>query len=146
MKRSIFTVITLLSVVLFSCGAPENSTSKQGNGSEQTAKAGAYSNVSVADLRAANESAEDVIILDVRTPGEVSQGHVQNSINMDINGRTFSQQADKLDKSKTVYVYCRSGHRSQTASKALVKMGFTDVRNVEGGFLAWEQKGYKSVK
>ena len=146
MKRSIFTVITLLSVVLFSCGAPENSTSKQGNGSEQTAKAGAYSNVSVADLRAANESAEDVIILDVRTPGELSDGYVENAINIDVNNSNFKSKASELDKSKTVYVYCRSGHRSQSASKALVKMGFTDVRNVEGGFLEWADKGYKLVK
>jgi len=143
MKRIVISLALIVSFVFTSCGSEGASTN--GNQTSQKSKQGTYSNVSVTDLNTA-ASSDDIVILDVRTPGEVSQGHVQNSINMDINGRTFSQQADKLDKSKTVYVYCRSGHRSQTASKALVKMGFTDVRNVEGGFLAWEQKGYKSVK
>lgn len=143
MKKVLLSLVLVVSFVLTSCGS--EGTSSSGNQTSQETKKGTYSNVSVSDLNGVATD-ETIVILDVRTPGEVAQGYVENAINIDVNGSTFSQQAEKLDKSKTVYVYCRSGHRSQTASKALVKMGFTDVRNVEGGFLAWEQKGYKSVK
>lgn len=146
MKKSIFTVFALFSIVLISCGAPGNSSSNNGDGTEQTAKKGDYTNVSVSDLKAANESKEEIIILDVRTPGELAGGYVENSINMDVNNSNFKSKAADLDKTKTVYVICRSGHRSQTASKALIEMGFSDVRNVEGGFLDWAKKGYPSVK
>lgn len=146
MKRSIFTIIILFSVMLISCGAPENSTSNADQTIDQVIKKGEYSNVSVSDLKAANEGSEEVIILDVRTPGELADGYVENAINLDINNSNFKSKAAELDMSITVYVYCRSGHRSQTAGKTLIKMGFADVRNVEGGFLDWADKGYKSVK
>lgn len=132
----------MVSFVAVSCG---NAESNAGQSGEQTTS-GVYSNVSVTDLNNAISSKEDIIILDVRTPGELKSGYVENALNVDINGSTFKTQAAKLDKTKTVYVYCRSGHRSQTASKSLINMGFTDVRNVEGGFIEWSQKNFKIVR
>lgn len=138
-KTIFFITAILLGFVSISCsnGAESQTT-------EQSAKT--YSNVSVSDLNGVVEGGGDVIILDVRTPSEVSEGYVKNAQNLDINGSTFKQQAEQLDKSKTVYVYCRSGHRSQIASNKLIEMGFSDVRNVEGGFLAWADKGYQIIK
>tara|TARA_R110002050_G_scaffold195593_1_gene330445 strand:- start:42514 stop:42957 length:444 start_codon:yes stop_codon:yes gene_type:complete len=127
-------------VIAVSCQSGESNTSA----GQQVA--GSFSNVSVSDLNTAIASEKNILVLDVRTPQEVSQGYVANALNIDVNGATFTQQAKELDKTKTIYVYCRSGHRSQNASKQLVNMGFTDVRNVEGGFIAWSEKGYKSVK
>jgi rhodanese-related sulfurtransferase len=145
MKKRVISIVAILSLFIISCGGTQIDASEQGSQTHQV-KAGEYSNVTVADLKSANEGSEEIIVLDVRTPGELKGGYVENAINMDINNGSFNARASKLDKSKTVYVYCRSGHRSQTASKALIKMGFTDVRNVKGGFLAWEKQGYKSVK
>ena len=144
MKGIIIFIITVISFVAISCGNAENSQTPNGSKVEQTK--GTFKNVSVTDLNTAISENNKVIMLDVRTPGEVSQGYVENAINIDINNSDFKSKVTDLDKSKTVYVYCRSGHRSQTASKVLVDMGFSDVRNVEGGILAWSQKGYKTVK
>jgi rhodanese-related sulfurtransferase len=138
-KAVFFSAIMLLGFVSISCnGGTSQETSQTSNK--------AYTNVSVNDLNTVVQANEDVIVLDVRTPSEVSEGYVNNALNLDVNGSTFKQQAQELDKTKTVYVYCRSGHRSQIASKTLMDMGFTDVRNVEGGFMAWIQNGYQIIK
>lgn len=145
MKRIIISLLVIIPFIAMSCGAGEES---KGGFSEQKQeqKSGQLTNVSVTDLNSAIAKGGEFNILDVRTPGEVANGYIDGAENIDINNSNFKSKASDLDKSKTVYVYCRSGHRSQNASKVLVSMGFTDVRNVEGGFMAWSQKGYKSVK
>ena len=50
---------------------------------------------------------------------------------------TVEAQAGHLGRSAPVHVICRSGNRSRTASQTLFKLGFKDVRNVEGGILVW---------
>ncbi|MDX2007884.1 MAG: rhodanese-like domain-containing protein [Meiothermus sp.] len=99
---------------------------------------GSYKNVGVGDLQAASEPGR--VVLDVREPHEYAEGHVAGSRLLPL--ATVEAQAGQLDKSAPVYVICRSGNRSKTASEALVKMGFKDVRNVEGGILAWAAAGY----
>jgi rhodanese-related sulfurtransferase len=43
----------------------------------------------------------------------------------------------KLNKNKPVYVYCRSGARSQRAARKLVEMGFLKIYDLEGGYMSW---------
>lgn len=143
MKKYIVSLVIVASFIAISCGTAETSN-HTGTNTEQVS--GTYSNVSVTELNNAVNQGSDIIVLDVRTPGEVAQGYVSSAQFMDINNANFRSQATNLDTSKTVYVYCRSGVRSQKASKVLIDMGFTDVRNVEGGFNAWLQSGYKTVK
>jgi len=144
MRKFSYKTIFFISAILLGFVSISCSNGAESQTTEQSAKT--YSNVSVSDLNGVVEGGGDAIILDVRTPSEVSEGYVKNAQNLDINGSTFKQQAEQLDKSKTVYVYCRSGHRSQIASNKLIEMGFSDVRNVEGGFLAWADKGYQIIK
>lgn len=145
MKKLILSIVAIVSFVALSCGQAENKNAVNSSSTpEQTS--GTFKNVSVSDLDWAISSKEDLVILDVRTPGELTQGYVENAVNIDVNNSNFRSQAADLDKSKTTYVYCRSGIRSQTASKILIELGFTDVRNVEGGFNAWQEKGYKIAK
>jgi len=145
MKRIIVSILAIVSFVAMSCGTAETADGSKST-QVQDQKSATFTNASVTDLNGAIEKGEDIIILDVRTPGEFSQGYIENAILMDINNASFRSKAAELDKSKIIYVYCRSGHRSQTASKALIDMGYPDVINVEGGFIAWTQKNYKSVK
>lgn len=80
---------------------------------------------------------ENPTILDVRTPGEFGEGHIQNALNIDWNGASFDAQVSKLDKNKTVFVYCLSGGRSGSAASQLRSNGFKNVLELDGGMMAW---------
>ena len=89
---------------------------------------------------------EDVQLIDVRTPEEYSDGHIENSQNIDFKSPTFGEDILVLDKSKPVIVYCKSGKRSGNSSKILMKAGFIKVYDLEGGILEWKEKGLEVVQ
>ncbi len=101
-----------------------------------------FRNVSVTDLK--NASEPDKIILDVRTQGEYDEGHVEGVVLIPV--QQLADRLDELPKDKPLYVICRSGNRSMTASEILEKAGFKDIRNVQGGILAWQRAGYPVVR
>ncbi len=90
------------------------------------------------------EEAEEVIangatILDVRTEGEFSEGHISGAINMEI-GEMSEEEIEKLDKEKSYLLYCRSGGRSSRATQILDFLDFKNVYNLEGGYMEWVKK------
>ncbi|MFZ7114193.1 MAG: rhodanese-like domain-containing protein [Bacteroidota bacterium] len=87
-----------------------------------------------------------VVVLDVRTPVEYSEGHIANSVNIDYNADDFATRLDGLDKNKKYEVYCRSGKRSAAATKLMEEKGFKNVHDLQGGILKWESMGYPTVK
>lgn len=81
----------------------------------------------------------NAVLLDVRTEGEYYQGHIPNSILIDIyKGQGFIYKIDELDKSKNYYVYCRSGARSGQACRIMNKLGFENAYNLVGGIINWK--------
>ena len=81
------------------------------------------------------------ILLDVRTPKEYSEGHLANARQLDyLNTETFDAGIKQLDKSRTYYIYCRSGRRSHGACLKMKKQGFK-VYDMEGGILNWTKLG-----
>ena len=67
-----------------------------------------------------------VQLVDVRTSEEYQSGHIKKAVNIDVmNAVNFERAFDKFDKNKPVYLYCRSGARSQKAASKLVNMGFS---------------------
>lgn len=101
-------------------------------------KASAYKNVAVSDLHRASEA--EYVLLDVRQPDEYAEGHVQGSRLIPLG--ELEARVSQLPDDKPIYVICRSGNRSRTASQILNKAGKKDVRNVQGGMLAWVAAGY----
>lgn len=85
-------------------------------------------------------------LVDVRTPEEYSVSHLKNAQNICVTDDDFQKQVGVLDKSKPVYVYCRSGKRSARAAKILKEMGFTQVYDLEGGIMEWEENQLETVK
>ncbi|HJR99622.1 MAG TPA: rhodanese-like domain-containing protein [Flavobacterium sp.] len=79
-------------------------------------------------------------ILDVRTPSEFTEGHIEKATNIDWLGENFIKDSEKLDKNKTVYVYCKSGRRSLKASEKLAELGFKNIYNLDGGYLKWSSE------
>jgi rhodanese-related sulfurtransferase len=85
---------------------------------------------------------EDVQLVDVRTPEEYSEGYIENSQNIDFNSPTFDQDITKLDKTKPVILYCRSGARSAKCSKKLQDAGFVKIYDLVGGISKWKHEGF----
>ena len=91
-----------------------------------------------------NEYATQIITnnikpIDVRTASEYASGHIKSAINVDLfKASNFKNYFEKLDKEKAVYVYCRSGARSQKAARKLLNMGFEQVYDLRGGYNAWK--------
>jgi rhodanese-related sulfurtransferase len=92
-----------------------------------------------------NKSNSKFVILDVRTSDEFSDGHIENSINIDFYSETFSEDLDKLDKNKTYMVYCRTANRSGQALDMMKDLNFSEAYNMLGGIVEWEDNGYPIV-
>jgi len=89
---------------------------------------------------------KNFIIIDIRTPGECKSGHIENTINLNYYSKTFKDELDKLDRSKTYLIYCRTGGRSGMALDTMKKLGFTKVYNMLGGITQWEAEGLPITK
>jgi len=86
-------------------------------------------------------------VLDVRTNEEFATGHLSTAVLIPWTDQDFTTRAAKeLDPKKPVLVYCRSGRRSAEAAAALAKLGFAEIRNLEGGILAWQKAGKPLTK
>jgi len=104
----------------------------------------AATNLGAADFQA--KSAESgVVILDVRTGGEFMMGHIENAINIDVEGMTFDGDIAKLDKSATYAVYCHSGRRSGIAVGKMKDAGFKNLFNLTNGIQDWQAAGLPLV-
>lgn len=85
---------------------------------------------------------EDAILLDVRTPGEYSRGHIQGSTSIDITDPNFVSKFSMLQKDKTILIYCLSGSRSNSGANYLSQMGFKKVYALQQGLMDWNRQGY----
>lgn len=83
----------------------------------------------------------DAVLVDVRTEDEYNSGYIENSLNIDYFSNDFSLNADKLDKSTPIILYCRSGKRSSMSANKISKLGFKEIYNLEGGILEWIEEG-----
>ena len=77
-----------------------------------------------------NSVSDEFIVIDVRTLEEFESGHIEGSSN--IEWQEISSIADNINKDQKIYLYCRSGRRSQNATDILVDLGYKDVTNLGG--------------
>ena len=83
-------------------------------------------------------STKDAIVFDVRTTEEFNLGHIKGSINIDFyDEKLFVDFFEKINKTKPIYIYCRSGNRSKKSSEILKKIGFVKVYDLSGGYKNW---------
>lgn len=95
-----------------------------------------YKNISVTELKSKLKE-NNAVILDVRSESELSEGSIPGYKMINVSRPDFADKVQKLDKSKTYYVYCRSGGRSAHACKQMADLGFENLYNVSGGIMAW---------
>lgn len=85
-----------------------------------------------------HDESEESVIIDVRTDDEFSTGYIEGAVNIDFYlGNKFISEIDKLDKSKSYFIYCKSGARSGQTCELMKQKGFKKVYNLEGGILGW---------
>ena len=84
-----------------------------------------------------NNPPDDLVILDVRTPEEFGEGHLDGAILVDFYNDDFRDQIAALDPDVPYLLYCRSGNRSGQTAALMTELGFKDVADVDGGVVAW---------
>jgi thioredoxin 1 len=100
-----------------------------------------YKEISTKEFSVKLSERENATLLDVRTPFEYENGHIENAILADFNSSDFENRIKDLDKKKPVFVYCLSGGRSRAAAQVLIDKGFSDVFELEGGIMRWKNEG-----
>ena len=97
-------------------------------------------------FQAAFQADSTAVILDVRRPSEFAEGHLKGAILLDwLSDKAFVEGLAKLDKSRTHYVYCRSGHRSKQAATLLSRRGI-QVYELSTGWLGWVEAALPTAR
>ena len=96
-----------------------------------------FENLTSPEFRERIKNDENAVVIDVRTPEEWAEGVIPGALLIDLMSPDFMEKINQLDKSKTYYVYCRSGGRSSSACGAMAQSGYNCV-NLLGGMMAWD--------
>lgn len=93
--------------------------------------------ISVQELKEKLDKGEDLQLIDVREDFEYETSNIGGTL-IPLGGILI--ETDKIDKDKPVVVMCRSGKRSAAAIMQLEAQGFTNLSNLKGGILAWQEE------
>ncbi len=144
MVRSLVALTTLATGLLLTAGCGSDPSDPVAAASDE-APAGIRL-VSVDDgVAALTDPPADLVVLDVRTPEEFAQGHLEGAVMLDFYRTDFAAELDKLDKDVPYLLYCRSGNRSGQTATIMSQLGFSDVADVDGGVVAWGEAGHPLV-
>jgi rhodanese-related sulfurtransferase len=141
--RARLVLLTLAAAILMLGLAASGCSSEEAASPDATgaATAAAYETVDVQTAHDALSSNTDAQIVDVREPSEWAETGVPPGAVLIPLGEVESRAPAELTADGPVYVICRTGNRSQTASETLVGLGFGQVYNVDGGIVAWLEAG-----
>lgn len=103
-------------------------------------------NITVDDVKPRIDGRERFNLIDVREESEFAAGHLPGAIPM---GRgIIERDIEKRfpDTATELVLYCGGGYRSALVAESLQKMGYTNVKSMDGGFRGWTEKGYPVSK
>lgn len=144
LMKQFFIIFSLVgALALASCQGETQSSSKTVAvpGSDTDISVPAIQVLTPAEFEERLASTADAQLIDVRTPEEVATGKLPGAGNIDVKSNDFSDIAvNSLDLNKPVFVYCKRGSRSSAAADQLELMGFTEIYNMDGGFLQWKEE------
>jgi len=84
-------------------------------------------------------NSKEIILLDIRTPYEYEQGHIDDALLLNYYDKNFISKLSILDKDKHYLIYCRSGNRSKNTLQIMNEMGFKNFADLKGGIQAWKR-------
>lgn len=132
-------IALLLTGLLAACGGQSSSPiATSAPAAKMEVEGGSYTNVTPSQL-AAMLKQKDFFFVNVHIPYEGEIEPTDAQIPYDQTARQLSQYP--ADKNAKIVLYCRSGRMSSIAAKELVKAGYTNVWNLDGGMAAWERQG-----
>ena len=143
MKRKIWFMLIIAPLLVAACGgvstkqtAPVSSDPIPGQ--KVAVSVGEYTNITVSDLQEMLKN-KDFFFVNVHIPFEGDIANTDVSIPYDkIDGQLGKLPANKDAR---IVLYCRSDRMSSIAAETLVGLGYTNIANLEGGMVAWEQAG-----
>ncbi len=139
-KCFISSLVALFFLSFISCETTINSS--KNNELTSIEKKSIVKNLNADEFNSALKTSTNSILIDVRTAEEIAEtGIIAGAKNLDINASSFANDIAALEKTKTIFVYCRSGRRSAAAAEQLQTLGFGPIYNLDGGILAWQEKG-----
>lgn len=112
-----------------------------------TTRAADAEHVDAAGARDLLGTTAEIVVVDVRTPGEFQATHIdrQGTLNIDVDGAQFREKIAELDREGEYVVHCAAGipgGRSERAVQVMEELGFTKVHHLDGGINAWKEAGY----
>lgn len=138
MKLHTFYALLLAMLLLAACGGASPAADANQVGKSVAVAGGTYTDVSVAELQSMLAK-KDFRFVNVHIPFD---GNIA-STDLSIPYNQIEQQIDQLpaEKDARIVLYCRTDRMSTIAAETLVKRGYTNVLNLDGGMVAWEQAG-----
>lgn len=91
-------------------------------------------------LKARLDAAEDLLLVDIRTPAEVVQGAIPGALALPMH--LIPLRLSELPRDRDLVLYCRSGARSYQACAYLLEQGYRRSINLRGGIVAWARHGF----
>jgi len=98
--------------------------------------------VTAAEVKAAIDNKEKVVILDVRDPNEFAAGHLPGAVNVSRGTLEFNIWGKVSDQNAKMYVYCKTAARSALATKTLSDLGYKNAVLMDAAFEDWIKAGY----
>lgn len=109
-------------------------------------KAPTFEKLNVSDFQEVIANKNDILILDVRTPEEYQNGHLNRAELLNFYDPDFQNELNEHEKSQAVAVYCAVGARSFQAMELMKTLGFREVYHLEGGLVEWQNAGKEVVQ
>lgn len=92
-----------------------------------------YENINYENAQIILKNNKEAVLLDVRSPQEYREGHLQNAINIPLYDVKQKIERQVPNKEETIIIYCQTGNRSKTAADICRKKGYENIYNIEGG-------------
>lgn len=134
-------IMALCTLAVFTACDNNSKESSEGNeqvqSSPQSTPSTIAKNIGVEDFDKKLKVTPGAQLIDVRTPEEFMDGHLESAKNLNFYDDLFAKNLESLDKNSPVFVYCKSGGRSSNAMNLMKEKGFSEVYNLQGGITAW---------
>ncbi|HYN31952.1 MAG TPA: rhodanese-like domain-containing protein [Ilumatobacteraceae bacterium] len=142
-------LLVIVGTLVTSCGSDDASSTSVA-ATIATEASGAtvsdFATISAQDAASVVDSPPaDLVVLDVRTPEEYAEGHLDGAVLVDFYDADFADQLSQLDPDVPYLVYCRSGNRSGQTLTMMQQLGFASAVDVDGGIVAWQSAGLPVV-